>query len=695
MINVYDFDKTIYDGDSSVDFYLYCLKRKKSIILLLPIQIFALILYILKLKDKEYFKGKFFSFVKKINVDEYVKDFWKENINKIKPWYIENKKETDIIISASPDFLLKRIKKKLKIDRIIASEVNKKTGEFLSKNCYGKEKVERYNSEVKNKKIENFYSDSLSDLPMMEVSKNAFIVKGSKVTEYREKIRKDYKKHMLIDKILLFTGILYLVIPIIIQLYFWFNRIISIPLIILLLVATYLVMKRLKPLEANEYRKIFEKKKLLIFIIFLLGINVLSGAGAIFQQNWDYHGRNAIFRDLIENEWPVRYDYSHLEYESQKFGDSAFLNYYFAYWLPGALIGKVSNFKVASLFMLVWQIIGSGLFFYYIFRFMKKIKIRYLLAFLAFGGLNVIGHIIVNYMTGQPINPIGTTHIDTSMGVFCMSTFITQLFWVFNQSIPAWVAVMLFLQEKDYKTCGYYFALLVPFGPFPMIGFLYLIFTYIIFGKKLDKLINWERIKELLTIPNFFGCASVLPIVFMYTLNESKKGVWFINAYQNGTLLSTITNYILFVILEYLVYIIIVNRKNYKQLIMCFLFFTIAPLFFIGGADLGNRSTIPLLIILYILVIQTIDTIDKTNKKQFMIQKILTLILLVASITNFNEIYRSLKYTYYNGINSNLNYADSYQTFKTFEGKECSIFITNFVATDDKKNKVLQFILRD
>ena len=695
MINVYDFDKTIYDGDSSIDFYLYCLKRKKSIILLLPIQIFALILYILKIKDKEYFKSKFFSFVKKINVDEYVKDFWKEKINKIKPWYIENKKETDIIISASPDFLLKRIKKKLKIDRIITSEVDKKTGKFLSKNCYGKEKVERYNSEVKNKKIENFYSDSLSDLPMMEISKNAFIVKGSKVTEYRETIRKDYKKHMLIDKVLLFTGILYLVIPIVIQLYFWFNRIISIPLIILLLVATYLVMKRLKPLEANEYRKIFDKKKLLIFIIFLLGINVLSGAGAIFHQNWDYHGRNAIFRDLIENEWPVRYDYSNLEYESQKFGDSAFLNYYFAYWLPGALIGKVSNFKVASLFMLVWQIIGSGLFFYYIFRFMKKIKIRYLLAFLAFGGLNVIGHIIVNYMTGQPINPIGTTHIDTSMGVFCMSTFITQLFWVFNQSIPAWVAVMLFLQEKDYKTCGYYFALLVPFGPFPMLGFLYLIFTYIIFGKKLDKLINWDRIKELLTIPNFFGCASVLPIVFMYTLNESKKGVWFINAYQNGTLLSTITNYILFVILEYLVYIIIVNRKNYKQLIMCFLFFTIAPLFFIGGADLGNRSTIPLLIILYILVIQTLDTVDKTNKKQFMIQKILTLILLLASITNFNEIYRSLKYTSYNGINSNLNYADSYQTFKTFEGKECSIFITNFVATDDKDNKVLQFLLRD
>ena len=47
MINSYDFDKTIYDCDSSVDFYLYCLKRNKKVLLSLPIQIYGLILYIL------------------------------------------------------------------------------------------------------------------------------------------------------------------------------------------------------------------------------------------------------------------------------------------------------------------------------------------------------------------------------------------------------------------------------------------------------------------------------------------------------------------------------------------------------------------------------------------------------------------------------------------------------------------------
>ena len=35
-MNVYDFDKTIYYGDSTADFYLFCLKRHKKILTLAP-----------------------------------------------------------------------------------------------------------------------------------------------------------------------------------------------------------------------------------------------------------------------------------------------------------------------------------------------------------------------------------------------------------------------------------------------------------------------------------------------------------------------------------------------------------------------------------------------------------------------------------------------------------------------------------
>lgn len=187
MTNAYDFDKTIYDGDSTIDFYLYCLKKKKSIIFLLPIQIYAFILYILKIKDKEFFKEKFFIFVQKIpNIDLYIKKFWDHNIEKIKPWYLKQKKSSDIIISASPEFLLNPLTKSLKIDMVIATKVNKKTGKFESKNCYGKEKVKRLQQEKKKLKVEKFYTDSISsDKPMLDYAMEGFVVKKNKIERYK------------------------------------------------------------------------------------------------------------------------------------------------------------------------------------------------------------------------------------------------------------------------------------------------------------------------------------------------------------------------------------------------------------------------------------------------------------------------------------------------------------------------------
>ena len=63
MINAYDFDETIYDGDSSVDFYFYCLKRNKKVLLQLPIQLWGFLLYKLKITDKTRMKERVFLLV--------------------------------------------------------------------------------------------------------------------------------------------------------------------------------------------------------------------------------------------------------------------------------------------------------------------------------------------------------------------------------------------------------------------------------------------------------------------------------------------------------------------------------------------------------------------------------------------------------------------------------------------------------
>ena len=64
-MNVYDFDKTIYGGDSTADFYLFSLKRHKKILLLAP-SLFGAFLkfYLFKKGSKTDFKQVMYRFLK-------------------------------------------------------------------------------------------------------------------------------------------------------------------------------------------------------------------------------------------------------------------------------------------------------------------------------------------------------------------------------------------------------------------------------------------------------------------------------------------------------------------------------------------------------------------------------------------------------------------------------------------------------
>lgn len=178
-INLYDFDETIYDGDSSVDFFKYCMKKNKSIYFNLPKMGGAFLLYALHIWSKTRMKETIFSFVKKVDdIDSYVEDFWKTHKDNIKEFYMKKDHSKDIIISASPEFLLKPISEYLKVMDMMASPVDKKTGKFNGLNCHDVEKVRRLNEKYKDYEVEETYSDSLkSDEPILRLAKKAYIVK--------------------------------------------------------------------------------------------------------------------------------------------------------------------------------------------------------------------------------------------------------------------------------------------------------------------------------------------------------------------------------------------------------------------------------------------------------------------------------------------------------------------------------------
>ena len=182
-MNVYDFDDTIYFGDSTVDFYKFCLKKKPHIFLRFPF--FTGAMFRLGIYEKVVFKERFYGFLKSFdNIDELVEEFWDVHIKNIKQWYLKRQKPDDVIISASPEFLLRPVCKRLGISNLMASVVDKKTGKYTGENCWGEEKVKRYRQAYNNTVIEEFYSDSLSDEPLALISEKAYVITDEKVEEW-------------------------------------------------------------------------------------------------------------------------------------------------------------------------------------------------------------------------------------------------------------------------------------------------------------------------------------------------------------------------------------------------------------------------------------------------------------------------------------------------------------------------------
>lgn len=193
--DLYDFDGTIYDGDSGVDLVLFAIRKKPIVILYLLKSIKMVVLYLLKLRTKEEVKSKLFSFLQEFpDTDEFVREFWQCHERKIKQFWKKKKTHRrDIIISASGYFWLKPFADKYNVKDLFATDINPKTGEVSGNNCHGKEKVKLFYDKYPNAEIKKMYTDSINDLPLIEEAKEGFLVKRNKIYSYY-----DYKPNIFI-----------------------------------------------------------------------------------------------------------------------------------------------------------------------------------------------------------------------------------------------------------------------------------------------------------------------------------------------------------------------------------------------------------------------------------------------------------------------------------------------------------------
>lgn len=181
IMNGYDFDETILKGNSVRRFFCYCFLRLPYLFIYLPV-LFVAVIFKRCINSNTYYNMLTY-FVKLIpNKQKFVTKYWDKHINKIKQWYYDRQKEDDIIISASPSYLVEEACRRIGV-RCIATPVDLKTSKVIGGNhCYGAQKPKFFREQFGDAQLETFYSDSMSDEPMFKLARRGYLVKGDKIT---------------------------------------------------------------------------------------------------------------------------------------------------------------------------------------------------------------------------------------------------------------------------------------------------------------------------------------------------------------------------------------------------------------------------------------------------------------------------------------------------------------------------------
>ncbi len=423
---------------------------------------------------------------------------------------------------------------------------------------------------------------------------------------------------------------IYLILPLLIFLATWLNLAMAFVSSTILCYTYYLLQKNID--TDNNCNFYINKNSFKIIIIIAFLWCYLAGIGYFYYQSFDYHFRNALYRDLINYDWPVFLPKADTP-----------LVYYIAFWLPSAFLTKITTFFIHSnhikfiignIYLLIYATIGACLIFCNLtITFKAKSKKQILLIigiFIFFSGLDIFGDIFIKTVD-QPFK----FHIEWWNTRIQYSSFTTSIFWIFNQFIPCGLITLLVYNERNIKNFGLALLLTLFSSPYSAIALGIYLIVY-----ALNQLINATNKKHFISSYvfskiNLISIFYLLPIVILYYCTNSdgvNSKIYFILE------LIPLKVLVAFILLEFLIYILFIYNKYKKDLFfnVTIIILFLPPLIsFNHTNNICMRAAIPALIILYIYVTKYI--LSSKNKLNIYI---ITILLLCGSITVFNEFYR-------------------------------------------------------
>lgn len=342
--------------------------------------------------------------------------------------------------------------------------------------------------------------------------------------------------------------------------------------------------------------------KTMILVGTLLTVwTLLSGAGHRGFFDGDFYKHSAILSDLIRYDWPVTYRLRESE-------QVVHLVYYFAYYLPSALIGKWVGWKWANISLFFWTGAGISLAYAWLMAVVEQKKqVFFAFLFPFFSGLDIVGRTIM----GKKV--VNDSDWEWWGRNWQYSGNTTLFFYVPQHVLAGWICMGIllycFLKNKKLPLQELLLASTLLWSPFIFIGTLPF-YLWMIYKKKIT-ISPWSLVFSL-------GIMGIMGLFFLsnmaLTVAETKASGWLWNIEKVfGSFL--LVRLSLFYILEFALFTFLVLKKKWSSfLILAMVILFLIPWYKMGLMnDLAMRASIPaLFIISYYWIVYLVESKKKT-----------------------------------------------------------------------------------
>ncbi|MEM1137011.1 MAG: hypothetical protein AAGI07_14335, partial [Bacteroidota bacterium] len=410
------------------------------------------------------------------------------------------------------------------------------------------------------------------------------------------------KSKNLQEQSFLVISVGYLLLPNLIFLLGWIRWYWAIPIASILLFAFFAFSNKNYLLDKKNDR--LSHKELVLLSLVALGITFYTGIGNFTGQLIDFEKHNAVYHDLITKDWPV-------VYQSHQFVEEAvLLDYYLGWYLPVALLAKITTIHLTEVYAFIWSSLGLLLSLYWFLKICGSKNWWMILLFFFLGDLESV-YTTIRFLAKSTISDSFNLKVllqELKMTDIIFANFtpnyscqMTQYEWAPQHSLGAWISTGLILHFCYFKRDNSYVlflgSLVLLWSPFVAVGLLPIILISL--TREFNSGFSGAN---LLAGPVLFA---VMAIYYLAHFPQDFRWIW--DVYENSQGLYKMPLFILikFGLLFSIAYLLLRKDKNLQVLLITVaISLSLFPLIYIGyQADFTMRASSPAWFVLVALVV--------------------------------------------------------------------------------------------